>query len=343
LQETAVYYLLAWRPLSEAQTGNKFRRIEVKVTGRPDLNVQVRRGYYDLETKSPPKNEKASAPVNDAKTADAEVRDAIKAPLPLTELPTRISAVYVNAPNGSMVLTVSAQVAKQFLTYNQIESKQLATVNIISLVLDDQGKVAASVKDLLQLTAPEPGSNTPTRDLIYTFQTPLKPGLYQIRIGTRDNNSKRLGSAMQWVEIPDLTPGKLTLSSLVLSETTKDAEAAKLEPAQLPESVYNVARRFARSSKLRFMVFIYNAARATASNPLPDVAIQVQIMRDDQPVLTTTLRKVDAASGQDLARLPYRAEVPLEEFTPGRYVLQVTVIDRLAKTSASQRTDFDVE
>ena len=37
------------------------------------------------------------------------------------------------------------------------------------------------------------------------------------------------------------------------------------------------------------------------------------------------------------------AEIALATFPAGRYVLQLTAIDRAAKTSASQRTSFVIE
>jgi VWFA-related protein len=343
LKETSVYYLLAWRPLVEGQGDNKFRRIQVKITGRPELNVQVRRGYYDLETKATSKVVKAGSAKGDEKTVTAEIQETLKSPFPLVSLPTQLSVVYVNSPGKGILITASAQMASQFINFNPGEGKQSAAVDIAALILDVQGKSVGSFKDRLQLTAPAQNNGELKQDLIYNFQALLKPGMYQVRIGARDYHSGRTGSAMQWVEVPDLSQGKLAMSSLLISETTKVAQAAQSDPTRLPESVFSVDRRLARSSKLRFMVYIYNAARGAGGNSLPDVALQVQIMRDDQPVLTTTLRKVDAENGQDPARLPYVAEVPLDEFTPGRYSLQVTIIDRLAKTSASQRTDFNVE
>jgi hypothetical protein len=45
----------------------------------------------------------------------------------------------------------------------------------------------------------------------------------------------------------------------------------------------------------------------------------------------------------DLARLPYAAEIPLSELLPGRYLLQVTLIDRVSKQSTTRQTHFDVE
>ena len=72
---------------------------------------------------------------------------------------------------------------------------------------------------------------------------------------------------------------------------------------------------------LRFLIFAYNSALAPADQK-PDVAVQVQVVRDNQPVLTTALRKINTDGITDLARLPYAAEIPLNELLPGRYMLQ---------------------
>ena len=66
-------------------------------------------------------------------------------------------------------------------------------------------------------------------------------------------------------------------------------------------------------------------------------------MRDNQPVLTTLLRRIEINPETDVMRLPYAAELSLSELLPGRYLLQVTVIDRIARTSATQSTAFAVD
>jgi hypothetical protein len=137
-------------------------------------------------------------------------------------------------------------------------------------------------------------------------------------------------------------------------------EAAK--PAEMRQVTMNVDHRFARSSYLRFLTFIYNAttkvssqpndpstgaatpaSAATAASSLPDLAVQVQVFRDSEPVITTPLHKINIAGQSDLQRLSYEADLMLNDLSPGQYVLQVTVIDRLAKASAAQRLSFQVE
>jgi len=46
---------------------------------------------------------------------------------------------------------------------------------------------------------------------------------------------------------------------------------------------------------------------------------------------------------KDLTRLPYWAEITLDQLPQGKYLLQITATDRAAKTSASQQASFVVE
>ena len=346
LRETSVYYLLAWQPPIEGQRGSKFRRIEVKVAGRPDLSVYVRRGFYDLEAKAPPKKGRARDETAQAKTSEAHLQEVLQAAYPIQALPTQLALVYVDTPDKGMTLTASVQIAKQFIAFNHTGGKQTAVVDLAGIILDEQGASVRRFADRLNINIPSHPDAALRQDLIYNFQTPLKPGLYQVRIAARDSKSALRGSAMQWVEIPDLSTRRLSLSSVLLGEMTKETETLKDEAAPaaaVAGTALSVNHRFARTSRLRFLTYVYNAARGTDGAMTPDVALQVQILRDDQPVMTTAQRKVEFNAQADPARLAYAAELPLEYMTPGHYVLQVTVVDRIARTSATQRTNFEIE
>ena len=92
---------------------------------------------------------------------------------------------------------------------------------------------------------------------------------------------------------------------------------------------------------LRFVLYIYNAV--PVGKAAPDVALQLQVFRDDQPVITAPLRRVITEGLTDFTVLPYAAELDLRDLPTGHYVLQATAIDRTAKTSANQRVKFTVE
>jgi hypothetical protein len=133
------------------------------------------------------------------------------------------------------------------------------------------------------------------------------------------------------------------MSSLLLGERPQSTMTNVANVGGGESSVaLSASHRFNRASSLRFLVFAYNSTFSPADQK-PDVAVQVQVIRDDQPVITTALRKVNTEGVLDLVRLPYAAEIPLSGLKPGRYVLKVALIDRVSKQSTSRETHFDVD
>ncbi|HYJ85113.1 MAG TPA: hypothetical protein VEW46_03590 [Pyrinomonadaceae bacterium] len=55
------------------------------------------------------------------------------------------------------------------------------------------------------------------------------------------------------------------------------------------------------------------------------------------------MRKVVAEAGADAARIPYGADIALQTLPAGRYLLQVTITDKVAKTTATQHVSFEIE
>ena len=75
----------------------------------------------------------------------------------------------------------------------------------------------------------------------------------------------------------------------------------------------SIDHNFTQDGFLRFLVIIYNAALTPAESK-PDVAIQIQIIRDEQPVVTTAMKKVAVEGLPDLTKIPYAAEIGFERF-----------------------------
>jgi hypothetical protein len=343
LKETSTYYLLAWRPEPDANSSSKFRRLEVSVVGRSDLTVRVRRGFFDLEPHANAKGKESLAQKAPAQTAEAKLRDAIMAPLPVREIPLSLSLNYIDTQDKGATLTVSMMVPGEFLSFDAGD-KRSAQVDLAGALFNDRGLSTARFGERVTLNAVTETIKDTRRELTYTHTVFLAPGLYQIRAAVRDVKTDHVGSANTWIEIPDLSNRKLALSSLLLGERSRpEAANAAIPISSAADAVrLSIDRRFSRASFLRYVVFIYNAARSPATQS-PDVVVQVQVLRDGQPVATTTLKTVPADGTQDLQRLSYAAELPLEGFPAGRYVLLFTAIDRIAKTNAVQQIRFEIQ
>jgi VWFA-related protein len=353
LKETAKYYLLAWRP-EPAQGGGppKYQRIDVGVRGRPDLKVIVRHGFFNTpppepgaraEKKKEKKDEKkpGAEPERKVSPVEHDLMEALRAPMPRAALPTEIAVGFFHDAKAGTVLTTSVELAREALTFQQTD-KRHADFDVLGVVIDDHGKPVSQFGQRLTVT-PNPALPESQQHVVYSFQVPLAPGLYQVRAATRDVPSGRTGSAMQWVEVPELGKSQLSMSSIFIGERAAGEKIEDSKPEEIPQSVLlSVGRRFHRTSFIRFLTFVYNAT-AAAGAAEPDVALQIQIFRDDQPVFTAPLTRLRSEGVADLTRLPYMAELSLGDFPAGRYALQITAIDRAAKTTVSQRANFVIE
>ncbi|MDQ2975279.1 MAG: VWA domain-containing protein [Acidobacteriota bacterium] len=345
LKETSVYYLLAWKPEHETQKTSKFRRIEVSVTNGRDLVVQVRRGFFDIEPSPPVSKQNEQKNAATPKTPEAELAQALGSPFPEHGLPLSLKLRYMNTPEKGAILSASMEVLAEFVTFGLENGKNQALIDVAVSFYDDRGKPGAKFKDRITITAPSgEGAKNYRRNIPYNSPVDsLPPGFYQVRVAARDQHSGRVGSAQAWIEVPDLKNGQLAMSSLLLGERQESAAATTPAGNQDGPTANGISvdHRFSSRSYLQFLLFVYNATIA-AANAKPDLVAQVQIMRDNQPVITTPLQKIEPPTTADLARLPYAAEVPLSQLSPGLYLLQVNVIDRVSKRSTTQQTRFEV-
>jgi VWFA-related protein len=336
LRETANYYLLAWRPSSEDQKSPNFKRLEITIPARPGLSVRVARGFFTSEPQPEEKATATSEPVdstNTSKNVGSALMSALAAPSARTGLPTKLFVSFVDVPGSGPFLTAATQMSTEGLGYGA-DGKQPAAIDLAGVVLNDQGKPAGSFKTRLNVNPLSPQTAAKDPSVIYSHKLPLKPGIYQIRVAARDEKSGSVGSAAQWIEIPDLSSKKLTLSTLLLGGHISNA----VQEQKGEQVSFSVDRRFSRESQMTLFALIYNATGAT-----PNLASQIEILRGGQRVVASPVMPVAVDSNADPARIPYGAGVGLKTLAPGRYVLKVTVTDRNANTSAVNQIIFEVE
>ena len=335
LKETSNYYLLAWRPSAEDQKSPTFKRLEVSIVGRPELTVRMPRGFFAVEPKNearPPTESKAETANANTKGVEGALVSALSAHSDKTGLPTKLAVSFIDVPGSGPVLTAATQMATDVLGYGA-DGKQPAAIDLAGVVLNDSGKQAGGFKTRLNVTPVSATTTANNPTVQYSHKLPLKPGIYQVRVAARDEKSGRVGSAAQWVEIPDLSSKKLTLSSILVGgQFIGSSDQSSSDGAMM----FSVDRRFLAGSQMTFLTMIYNAGTA------PKLDSQIEILRGGQRVVASPVRPIVIEDKTDLTRIPYGATVGLKTLPPGRYVLKVTVFDRSANTSAVNQVTFEV-
>jgi VWFA-related protein len=327
LKETADYYLMAWRPDEKDLSEKRFQAIEVSIAGRTDLMVRVRHGFFLEPPATRPQISKKA--VDKKQTEEKPLPAALHNLLPRSDLPLSLSVGYADLGQAAMLVTATVEVPIDALQLGNASIDETARLDLLGAVVDEHGKPLASFDQNLSVK-PRELKQANARAVIYNHQFNLPAGLYQIRVALQEAKTGRIGTAMQWLEVPDLKSAQFSLSSLFVG----DVDGSAVQSGKLS---VNAAHRFPQASRLGFFVYINNAARNSTGS---DVALQIQVFRDEQPVITKPLIKVETLSATSAQPIPYGEDLSLQDLPIGRYVLQITVIDRIARASAQQRSKF---
>jgi len=202
LDDTANYYLVAWRPDTEEQKRGKFNHIEASIIGRPDLTVRLRSSYFK-SAPLPVLSIKRKAGKDPTRAREDDMRIVIDAPVNQTQIPTKLQLQLLQMPGVGTQVLASVEINRAALSFDLKDGKQSADLDIGGIFYDEKGKpVNSFVGRLRVFPIPEDAPPEKRKQAIYAFRAWLPPGLYQVRVGIRDLNSGRLGSAMQWIQVP---------------------------------------------------------------------------------------------------------------------------------------------
>jgi VWFA-related protein len=365
LEDQKGYYLIAYRP--ESQTfDRRFHRLSAKLVNHHDLTLRTREGFYGVsnEQMRPAK-----------RTRDQQFFASLMSPIAAGDVHLSLTAVFTNTARTGSILSALLHVEARDLKFEkQADGKYSARLDLVGVTFSDSGLVVDQhgITQTLKLSE-ETYQRFQREGFVYTINVPVKkPGAYQLRIALRDDATDRIGSASQFVEVPDLKKDRLALSGIIMSSAqdattmttpaanaaTKPADASATTGAaqsvgQSEEGAVASSdprasaaiRRFRQRAVIDFGCVIFNA-RTDKTHPQPQVTAQTRLFRDGQPVFEGREQPLKFTLQTDLKRIPFGSRLSLgTNLPPGDYVLQIIATDTLADPkhrTASQWIDFEI-
>ena len=326
------YYLIGYRPTEET-FNRKFHHIKAKVKRR-GMSLRTRYGFYGVTEE-------------DAKKMQPTVRDltnlALASPFRAQDIEVDQTSFFAEEPSiGSMVRSFVYLHVKD-LEFRKVDGKNQSSIEMHGAIFGDNGSLAEQMMRGATLNFTDSQLEAAkTNGIGLSVNMPVKRhGSYQIRIAVRDRHSSKIGSAGQFVIVPNLKDKKLGASGIIL---------AKLDHASAPndtdQTVANPgSRRFAPNSDLYYAFRLYNGAVAGGSQ-LRDLMMQAKLFRDGKAVFAGPETPIIAGNQKDLERVHVDGVIKLGlELEPGIYYLQVVIIDRNAKSKDApvvQWVDFEI-
>jgi VWFA-related protein len=316
------YYLLAFRPDdADKERPDRTYRVTLRLK-QPDLVLRSRSTFRRF----------ARAPEEARTQTKTDVlRDALGSPFVKEDVRLKVTALFT----GRLQLKVLVHVDARDITFTESpDGSHKASFDLAVVAFDDNGKIAQELLRSEPVIVPAKHYEQALRDgLAYTIGVPLeKAGPYQVRVAVRDDETGRLGSDSQFVEVPEARASRLAVAGLIMQANTTENRGG---PA---------VRRFVQGDALEYSYLVYGAKQN--QNTSTALTSQIRLFRGSEEVFTGKIQPTTPASdssGEAIisgGTLAVTASLP-----PGEYFLQVTVTDELAprdKQTSTQWIDFEI-
>jgi hypothetical protein len=347
LDDQKSYYLIGFQPDASAfdKARGRLNRLTVKVKGS-GLNVRYRSGYMNV-------TDEEVKPI--ANTPERQIMRALTSPFASDDISLRLTPLFGNDAKGGSFVRSLVHIPVQGLTFtDRPDGAREAVINVVAYTFDEEGKVVNTVGETHTVTlADNLYKRALASGLVYSLNLPVKKaGAYQLRVAVRDDKSAKVGSASQFINIPDLNKDRLALSGIALSGYDRqqpNAAAAGGNGQPTVETVSNTMltqaalRRFSAGQILQFTYAIYNARLDKSRRPR--LLTQVKLYRDGKEIFAGKETPYVAQGQPDPERLLAEGSLQLGGLQEGEYVLQVVVTDSLAGEKRGVTTgwiNFDV-
>lgn len=335
LDKNRVYYALAYYP-SSANDKKSFRQITVRVKTHPEYKVRTQKGYLAAELGKERKDQQAGTP-------EQRLLQAIVGALPVTALGLVVEADYLESDADEAQLSVQVSLDAERLEYRQQDGRYVFALQVATLVFDSAGKrVDAHTETINGNLLPERLALAKKTGYRYARRFPLKPGLYQIRVGAREVSTDRIGTAWALVEVPNLSRQKLALSSILLLDSKREGSSSTPGQDPIPSKFVQGIRFYPKNDFLTYRFRIY--CDLTRANPETQLLMQTGVFQDDKVAAQGNWQPVSARQlGKDRKSIAAGEEIKLSNLLPGVYELRVAVKDPASNRIATQSIVFGVE
>ena len=335
--DSSAYYLIGWNPGADAFRADpnretQYHRVQIRARDN-SLHVRARDGFFSRTG--------AAIPGQVIPGADP-VRDALESTFHSGEIEVRLTADFQRQEAAGSYVTSLLHIAPQGVLFSP----------------DKEGCWSARVEIARAIRAVDPGM--PLNDRVNSQPLDIHscgkeaerlmadglvaavedrvptPGAYQVRVAVRvataepassDGHSaatRPIGSAAQFLVIPDLRTAALALSGITLWSGEAPAPATADPVYRAAEGADPAVRRFAEGTPIHYSV------RALGGAPAP-VSVLLRILRDGHEVA-------------GLPAAPLTGKLPVAGLPPGAYVLGVTASSQAARKGghAEQWIDFQI-
>ena len=344
--DNSTYYLLGYSP-SNTKSDGRFRRIRVEVD-RPGVRVEARPGYFA------PKDFRQFT----REDKEMQLQQAMELDTPFLDLSMAVAADCFRQADGKYYVVVASKIPGAAVSFLQKSATHRTEFDFAWRATDASGRTVAALRDTLPVKLdPESYQQVLSGNILYEGGFVLPPGKYRLKVVARENQSGKLGTFEQPLELLDTSNSGLALSSVVVSNQLQEAaeRAGSHKGKSYSGNPLQVGNRSILPSVTRVVrtnqnLYVY--LQSYDGGPVKSASEGSKGGHSNAPAAPPSFAlvffrggiKISEAGpfpgkreGSSGGQASYFVQLPLEKFPPGRYWMQVNVLDPSADRVAFAR------
>lgn len=337
------YYLVGYEPDAETfdPKQRRFNKLEIRVT-RPGARVRYRSGFFGVANDE-------TGPSTEA--GSQSMLTALMSPFAVNDIPLRLNALFSSSAAAGPVVRSLLHISAKDLTFTDgPDGSKKAVFDVLAVGFGENGVPVEQISKTYTLVVKkEQFAQFIEKGVVYDFTFPIKkPGAYQLRVALRDNADQKVGSANQFIEVPNLKNKRLTLSGVILESVPyafweKRMKSGSDIKALDPRGDTSL-RQFKTGSVLTYGFTIYNP-KILAGRPI-ELTSQIRLFLDGKQIFEGKPQPIVPRPGGEPGTAGFTGSFSFgSKLAAGEYVMQITVTDNLAKVkhrTAVQFVQFDI-
>ena len=324
MEDQSGYYLIGYRPTNET-FNRRFHHIKAKVK-RSGMTLRTRFGFFGVS-----EEEVGPAQLLNPRSTNL----ALTSPFGAQDIEVNLISFFTHDKGLGSLVRSFVWIDAKGLKFDLVNGRHEATIELHGVIFGDNGTVVEQLSRGVALSLTQSQHQQALQNgMALRVDMPVKrPGAYQVRIATRDRASQKIGSAGEFVDVPDLNKRLLAMSGMVLGT------AATFSGRDVYEVMEHAGvRSFDRNSDLHFAFATYNATSTS------NLVMQARLFRDGKSVYSGPEVPIVGKSA-DPSRLFVNGSVRLPpDLELGDYYLQVVITDKSAKKAVPvvQWSSFEI-
>ncbi len=276
-----------------------------------------------------------------------DLKSIVTTNITYNQLPYQLRADFIRLSPDKVLVPITVELENKNLQFKKELDFNRAAVNVYGIITGLTGRIMAEFEHVISTEYTDQYFEQGTKNRsIYQKIVSLPPGQrFKLDLVLKDINSGNVGVISRGLVVPKYDNAALQASSVILANSVQPVPTAtdaleqfvigdlKIQP--------NVKSEYVRSQNLIPYFQIYNATLDQTSLK-PSIEVRYALKSGGKVLEELTDLAGDSVQFFSGQRVVVLGKIPLKEIQPGKYTLEVAVVDKVSNRSVLASTDFKV-